>query len=98
MKSKIAAGNRCFCSLGQIFGSTAMITAVKIKMYEMMVKPVVVYGSETWPAIEMDMKRLNTWERIYGPVVEQGIWRIRTDQELWKLYKDLDIIADIKKK
>ena len=46
-----------------------------------MVKPVVVYGSETWAVIERGMKRLGTWERktlgtIYGPVVAQGIWRI----------------------
>jgi len=37
---------------------------------------------------EMDMKRMGTWERkisrIYGPAVEQGIWRI-SDQELRKL-------------
>jgi hypothetical protein len=33
---------------------------------------------------------------MYGPVVEQGIWRVRTDQELRELYKDLDIVADIK--
>ena len=37
------------------------------------------------------MKRLSTWERktlrrIYGPVVEQGMWRIRTDEELRELY------------
>jgi hypothetical protein len=32
---------------------------------------------------------------MYGPVVEQGIWRIRTNQ---KLYKDLDIVADIETK
>jgi hypothetical protein len=30
-------------------------------------------------------------------VVEQGIWIIRTNQELWELYKDLDTAADIKK-
>ena len=36
--------------------------------------------------------------RINGPVVEQGIWRIRTHQELTKLYKDLSIVADINKK
>jgi hypothetical protein len=47
------------------------------------------------------MKRLNTWEReiimkIYGPVVEQGIWRIRTNQELRDLYKDLDLVVKIK--
>jgi len=31
-------------------------------------------------------------------VVEQGIWTIRTNQELRELYKDLDKAADIKKK
>jgi hypothetical protein len=35
---------------------------------------------------------------IYGPVIEQGIWRIRTKQELWELCEDLDIVADLKKK
>jgi hypothetical protein len=56
-----------------------------------------------WPMTEMDKKRLNIWEskilrRSYGPAVEQGIWRIRTNQELWELYKDLDTLPDIKKK
>jgi hypothetical protein len=52
-----------------------MNKAVKIKnVYKIMVKPVVVYGSETWSM--MGMKRLkNTQERkilrrIYGPVEE----------------------------
>ena len=31
-------------------------------------------------------------------MVEQGIWTIRTNQELRELYKDLDKAADIKKK
>jgi len=35
---------------------------------------------------------------MYGPVVEQGIWRIRSNGELVALYEDLDIAADIKKK
>ena len=68
-----------------------------------MVKPAVVYGSEKWAMTEMDTKRLGTWERkilrwIYGQGVKQGIWRIRNNQEFSELYKDLDIVADIKKK
>jgi hypothetical protein len=64
---------------------------VKIKIYKTRVKPALVFGSETWAMAEMDMKRLSTWERkilrkIYGPVAEQGIWRIRTNQELKWLY------------
>jgi hypothetical protein len=29
-------------------------------------------------------------------VAEQAIWRIRTNQELQQLYKDLDIVASLK--
>ena len=63
-------------------------------------KPAVVVGRETWAVTEMDTKRVSTWKRkilrnMYGPVVEQGIWRVRTDQELREVYKDLGIVADI---
>jgi hypothetical protein len=72
-------------------------------MYKMMVKTGVVFWSETGAVTEMDMKRLGTWERkilrkIYGAVVEQGIWRVITDQDLREICKYLDIVADIKKK
>ena len=79
-----------------------MSKALKIKTYKMMVKQAVVYRSKTWTMTEMDVKRLGTRERktlrTYGSVVQQGKWRIRTNQELRKLYKDLDIEADIKKR
>jgi hypothetical protein len=50
------------------------------------------------PVTEMDMKRLNTWERkilrrIYRPEAGQGIWRIRNNQELPEIYKDLGITS-----
>ena len=50
----------------------------------------------------MDKKRLGTWEtkilrRTYGPVEEQGIWRITTNHEMRELYKDLDKVAGFKK-
>ena len=67
----------------------------------MMVKPAVVFGSETWAvAEEVDMNRLSAWDRVilrrvHGPVVQQGIWRVKTDWELRELYKDLDIVSDI---
>jgi len=52
IKSRCAAGIRCFYSRRQIFSSRAMSEAVKIKMYKMMVKPV--YRSETLAVSEMD--------------------------------------------
>jgi len=36
--------------------------------------------------------------RTHGLAVEKGMWRKRTDQQLRELYRDLDLVADIKKK
>ena len=68
-----------------------------------MVQPVAVFGSETWAATERDVRTLGTWDRkilrmIYGPVAEQEMWGKRTDQQLKELCRDLDIVADLKKK
>ena len=51
----------------------------------------------------MNLKRLGLWERkilrrVHGPVVEQGMWKIRNNQELRELHKNLDIVADMEKK
>ena len=43
---------------------------------------------------------LNTFERkilrIYGPTHEGGCWRPRWNNELYSLYKELNIVEDIK--
>ena len=62
-----------------------------------------VHGSEKWLVTDMDIKRLDTWERkilsrMYGAVAERPKWRIGNDQELWEFYKDLDIVLHVKKK
>jgi len=90
IKSRIAGGNRCFYSLRQIFRSRATSKAVKIKIHKKMVKRVAVFGSEMWAKTKMDIKRLGTWKReilrrIHGPVVEQGIWRIKSTHILGEL-------------
>jgi hypothetical protein len=67
-----------------------MSKAVEIKMYKIM-KPSAVCGSEIWDMTEIDMKGQGILERkilrrIQGPMVEQGVWRILTNQELRELY------------
>ena len=36
--------------------------------------------------------------KVYGPIQERNTWRIRTNQELRELYRDPDIVGDIKRK
>ena len=71
----------------------AMSKAVEIRIYKKTVKPAVVFGSEMWGVTEMGMRRLG--RGIHGPVVEQGIWRMITNQGSRDMYKDPDILADI---
>jgi len=68
-----------------------------------MVKPTAVFGGETWAMNEKVMKTLGKLDRkilrsIHGPVVKQGIWRIRNTKGMREQYEDIDIVADIKKK
>jgi hypothetical protein len=67
-----------------------------------MKKSVVVNASVTWPMTEMDMKMQKTWDRkilrrIYRPVTDKTISRIRPNQELQELHIALDIVADIQR-
>jgi hypothetical protein len=36
--------------------------------------------------------------KVYGPVTEQGVWRIRPHQELGELYKTPHLSPDIKRR
>jgi hypothetical protein len=58
---------------------------------------------ETWNLSECDKNRLRVWERkvlrkIFGAVCEQSEGRIRTNDEVNKLYGDLELIAEVKKR
>ena len=48
MISRIAASNRRFYSLGQAFRSRTVSKALKIKIHKTIMKPLMVFGSETW--------------------------------------------------
>jgi hypothetical protein len=81
--------------------SRAVARNTNVRMYRTIFIPVVTYGSETWCLTADDERGLRTWERkvlrkIYGPVYDNGIWRIRTNK-LTALYQGLNIVAEIKK-
>jgi hypothetical protein len=59
------------------------------------------YGSESWPLSNKDENLLQIFERtilrrIYCPVNEGGVWRIRYNNELYKLYSEPDTVTVIK--
>jgi hypothetical protein len=49
-----------------------------------LIKPIVIYGAETWAETENELQKLLIFERkilrkIYGPVKDRDNWRIRTN-------------------
>jgi hypothetical protein len=61
-----------------------------MQIYKTVIRPVATYGSETWTLTKSDENLLRILERkilrkIYGPVQEGDIWRIRYNEELNRL-------------
>jgi hypothetical protein len=70
---------------------------IKTLLYKTLIRPVLVYGAETWVLSKQDGHRLSVFERkilrrIYGAVMDGERWRIRTNQELYHLYGEKDIL------
>jgi hypothetical protein len=73
----------------------------KLKLYCSVIRPVVTYACETWILKETIINRLMVFERkvlrkIFGPTNENGIWRMKTNQELDKIIKHKSIINFIR--
>ena len=73
------------------------IRDTKTLLYKTLIRPALTYGSETWVLSKQDDHRLSIFERkilrrIYGPVIDWGRWRIRTNQELYLLCGEDDIV------
>jgi hypothetical protein len=74
----------------------------KLELYKTVIRPVVIYASETWVLKEAMIKKLMIFERkilrrIFGPTKEKdGTWRIKTNEELDYLIKHNNIINQIR--
>lgn len=67
------------------------------------IPPVVLYGCKTWTLTECDKNWLQAWERkvlckTLGTVCEQGEWRMRTNDEVYKLYGELELVVKVRKR
>jgi hypothetical protein len=78
--------------LSKIFCLLASYKNLKIKIYETVILPVVLYGCETWSLTLREEHRLRVFEntvlrRIFGPKREEdGSWRKLYNDELHNLY------------
>jgi hypothetical protein len=86
-----------------ILSSSFLTKNLKIKIYRIIILPVVLYGCETWSLIFREERRLRVFEnrvlrRIFGPKRDEviGEWRKLHKQELSELYCWPHIVHKIK--
>jgi len=85
-------GNKAYCANRQLVNSSLMSRNSKLQIYRTLVRPVVTCGSESWTLTMEEERPLAVFERkilrkIYGPVKENKLWRIRRNDELEAIIK-----------
>jgi hypothetical protein len=100
VQERIRLENKAFYANRKLLNSKFISRSCKMKIYKMLIRPIVTYGSETWiltPEIE---NALRTFERkiwkIFGPVQDRRGWGIRYIEELEELIKNEDIVRFVK--
>ena len=76
-----------------LFKSRLLSKYSKIRIYSAVIKPVILYGSETWTITKQNELLLKRFERkmlrrIFGPIMDQrtGQYRLGTNEELKNVY------------
>jgi hypothetical protein len=102
IKEKIAAGNRAFHVHRKLFILRLISQNIKLQLCNTLIRPNVTYACETWVLKENLINKLMIFERrimrkIFGATrSDDGIWRIKTNQEINEVIKGQNIIGFIK--
>jgi hypothetical protein len=94
-------GNKAYYANRQQVNSSLISRSSQLQIYRTVVRPVVTYGSESWTLTMEEERVLAVFERkivrkIYGPVKENELWRIRRNDELEDIIKGENIVRFIK--
>jgi hypothetical protein len=103
IKRRLNSGNSCYNSVQKILSSRLLSKNVKIRIYNTIIFPVVLYGCGTWSLTLREEHRLRVFEnrvlrRIFVPKRDEvtGGWRKLHNEELHNLYSLPSIIRVIK--
>jgi len=72
IKSRLRSGNACYHSVQNLLSSRLLSKNLKIKIYRIIIFPVLLYGCEAWSLTLREERKLRAFEnmvlrRIFGP-------------------------------
>jgi len=97
IKERIVMGNKAYFANRQLVNSSLISRNSKLQIYRTLIRPVVTCGSESWTLTMEEERALAVFERkilrkIYGPVKENELWRIRRNDELEAIINGENIV------
>jgi hypothetical protein len=97
IKKRIMMGNKAYYANRQLFNSSLVSRNSKLQIYRTLVRPVATCVSVSWTLTMVGERALAVFERkilrkIYGPVKENELWRIRQNDALEVIIKREKII------
>jgi hypothetical protein len=102
-KRRLNSGNACYHSAQNLLSSRLLSKNVKVRIYKIIILPVVLHGCETWSLTVREEHKLRVCEnrilnRIFGPKMDgvTGRWRKVHNEELHILNSSPIIIKIIK--
>jgi len=103
IKSRWKSGNACYHSVQNLLSSRLLSKNLKIKIYRIVILPVILYGCETWSLTLREERKVRVFEnrvlrKIFGPRRDEvtGEWRRLHNEELNDLYPSPNIVRVIK--
>jgi len=63
IKSRLKLGSACYYLVQNLLSSSLLSKKLKIKIYQTIILPIVLYGSETWSLILREERRLRVFEK-----------------------------------
>jgi hypothetical protein len=97
IQRRIQTANRCFFALRKHLQSSHLSRQTKLTIHKTLIRPVLLYGSETWVLTKREENQLLVFERkvlrtICGPKIENGVYRRRYNHELEREFDSPNVL------
>jgi hypothetical protein len=101
INNRITLANRSYFGLVNILKAKYINRKYKVIIYKTLIKPVLMYGAEAWVLSKVDEARLGVFERkilrrMNRPLCEGATCRSRYNEELYRLYDEIDLVTAIR--
>ncbi|KAL4089380.1 hypothetical protein QTP88_024426 [Uroleucon formosanum] len=98
IKIRISVANKGYYALKKLFKSKFLSRQSKERLYLSFLRPVLTFACETWSTTKGDEEKMAYFERrvlrrIYGPILENEVYRRRTNKEVQQIYQKPGINA-----